>query len=454
MAEQYQPVSVNTGSAQQAIQSTQNVTPALENLMQGISSGFIAADDIRRRVQSGPLEAATRAQDMADVTQVRPLQRQAATAELQNVQAKQQFEAESLPIMNDIKRKNLEQAHNNALQFGMPDKILEIFYASVPNFIPFDPDKLHDKKTGQVNIPYANEMILKARQAAAKMTISKQFTGPIEKTVTGPTGETTKTSTITDQLTGTELGPPIVTSTVVPNTAEVEAKAAAGRAGLSNDVLAERQRSDIIKRFVPQLGAFDGIDAIRNRGTPPKNSDDLAILYEFVKILDPTSVVREGEKKFAESTAPGMQALWNKVQGIFSDSNKTMDLDTRNNLYATIDTLRAGAESSVIPELKRLSNLAIDRGVPLSQAMTEPELKLLVNGPSVLGKTTPAGTPGAAAAGAVPAGENPVVTVEQARTLPPTVKYFRLVAGGPLKWNPNHPESPTQVRLRTEALTP
>lgn len=430
MAEQYQPISINTGSAQQAIQSTPNATPALEGLMQGISSGFIAADDIRKRIQGGPLEAATRAADLTDVTQVRPLRREVATAQLQNIQAEEQFQANALPILNATKRATLEQAHNNALQFGVPEEILKVFYASVPNFIPFDPEKLHDKKTGQVNIPYANEMIIKARQAAAKMAVSKQFTGPVEKTVTGPTGETTKTSTITDQLTGTELGPPIVTSTVVPNTAEVEAKAKAASAGLSNDVLAERQRSDIIKRFVPQLGAFDAIDNIRNRATPPKNSDDLAILYEFIKILDPTSVVREGEKKFAESTAPTVQQYYNRFQGLWSDSNRTMDTDTRNNLYATIDTLRGGAESSVIPELKRLSNLAIDRGMPLSQALTEPELKLLVNGPSAPGKTAPAVSGAATATPSTPAADIPTVqTPAEADALPAHIQFFKTPTG-------------------------
>lgn len=448
MAEQYQPINVNTGSAQQAIQATPNVTPALDGLMSSIKEGFISADDIRKRVASGPLEAATRQQDLADVQEVRPLQREAATAQLENVVAKEKFEANSLPILNDTKRAVLEQAHNNALQFGVPEEILKVFYATVPNFIPFDPEKLHDKKTGQVNIPYANEMILKARQAAAKMAVSKQFTGPVEKTVTGPTGETTKTSTVMDQLTGTALGPPIVTSTVVPNAAETEAKAKAASAALSNDVLAERQRSDIIQRFVPQLGAFDAIDKIRGSETPPTNSDDLAILYEFIKILDPTSVVREGEKKFAESTAPGAQAVWNKVQGLWSDSNKTMDLDTRNNLYATINKLREGAESSVIPELKRLSNLAIDRGMPLTQALTEPELKLLLNGPSAAATPVATTTPGVspAATGGTPAAKPPMIdTTDRAaaaaalRALPPNVQFARFSdEPGVLVRNPNY----------------
>lgn len=437
MAEPYQPINISTGSAQQAIQATPNVTPALDGLMSSIKEGFISADDIRRRVQSGPLEAATRAQDMADVTQVRPLQRQAAVTELQNVQAKQAFEAESLPILNDVKRATLARAFDNAQQFGVPEEILKVFYASVPGYIPFDPDKLHDKKTGQVNLPYAIEMTNKAQEAARKIALNKGSISTIKSENINARGAKEAFEQLIDLRTGQQLGPKISTGTTEPDAA----KATAAQAGLSNDVLAERQRSDIIKRFVPQLGAFDAIDTIRNRGTPPKNSDDLAILYEFIKVLDPTSVVREGEKKFAESTAPGMQAFWNKVQGIWSDSNKTMDTDTRNNLYATIDTLRQGAESSVLPELKRLSNLAIDRGMPLSQALTEPELKLLVNGPSVPGQPSPAvpgatpATPGATTSAA--AGIPTVATPEEARALPPTVQFFR-TPQNQIKVNPNY----------------
>lgn len=435
MAENYQPVQVNTGSAQSAIQATPNVTPALDGLMSSIKEGFISADDIRKRVSSGPLEAATRAQDLADVTQVRPLQRQAAVAELGNVQQKQAFEAETLPILNEVKRATLAQAFDNAKQFGAPEEILKVFYASVPGFIPFDPEKLHDKKTGQVNLPYAIETIQKAHEAAAKIKASQ----PINVTTknTAASGAEASFQQLVNPVTGVAMGAKIPTGVVEPN----EAKATAAQASLSNDFMAERNRSDILKRFVPQLGAFEAIDAIRDTGTPPKNSDDLAILYEFIKILDPTSVVREGEKKFAESTAPTVQQWYNKVQGLWSDSNRTMDLDTRNNLFNTIDTLRTGAETSVRPELKRLSNLAIDRGVPLNQALTETELKLLLNG-SAAAPTRPAPAPAPGA----PATEPPLIddtdrvaAAAAVRALPPNVRYAKLKSRpGFLVENPNY----------------
>lgn len=433
MADQYQPLSINTGSAQQAIQSTPNVTPNLEGLMQGISSGFISADDIRKRVSNGPLEAATRQQDLADVQQVRPLQREAAVAQLQNVQAKEQFEAESLPILNDTKREALKQEYQNVLQHGVPAAVMKTFNATVPGFIPYDNAKLFPKEGG-VNTAYALEIMGKAFEKAEKL---KQFAGakPVDRVDVSPTGVKT-TSQQNYTILGQPVGVPIQTGVQSPNAAEAEAKAAASAAGLSNDVLAERNRSDIIKRYVPQLGALDAIDTIRHRGTPPKNADDLAILYEFVKLLDPSSAVREGEKKFAESTAPGIQQLYNKVQGLWRDSNTTMDADTRNNMYATADTLRAGAEKTVLPELKRLSLLAIDRNTPLDQALTAPEIKLLVNGPTVLG-AAPAPVPGASPAAAAAANIPTVQTPAEAAGLPSTVQFFKTPTGQ-VKINPNY----------------
>lgn len=434
MAEPYQPISVSTGSAQQAIQSTPNVTPALQDLMQGITSGMISLGDLQRRNANIPLETAQRNAELTDLQQLRPLQREAQVAQLQNLRAKQQFEAESLPILNDLKREELKQEFENVKQHGVPAATMAIFNKVVPGFASYDPNKLQDPKTGQLNTVYAFETIQTAIEKAEKLK-SRSTLKPTSIKNVSKTGEETTFEQMIDPTTGQALGPQIPTGTKEVNVAEVAAKERAAAAGLSNDVLKERNSSDIVKAFQPQARSFDAIDEIRNRKTPPKNADDLAILYQFIRILDPTSVVRESEKKFAESTAPGAQAFWNKVQGLWSDSNRTMDPDTRANLYAAIDTLKSGAEKSVIPELKRISEIAQDRGVPLSQAFTETELKLLVNGPTsatvVPGTIAPSATP--VAAGAIPV----VKTPQEARALPTSVQYFR-DAQNKLRLNPNY----------------
>lgn len=450
MAEQYQSINISPGSAQQAIQGTAVVTPALENLMQGIASGMISLGDLQKRNADIPLDIARRNDELANIQQISPLRREVVTATLENLRAKQQFDAESLPILNDTAREKLKHEFEDVKQHGVPSATMAIFNKVVPGFASYSPEKLQDPKTGQLNTVYAFETIQTALEKAEKIK-SRSTLKPTEIKNVSKTGEETTFNQMIDPVTGEALGAKIPTGTKEVNVAEVAAKERAAAAGLSNDVLTERDRSDAIKAFTPQSRAFDVVDEIRSRKTPPKNTDDLALVYELVKVLDPTSVVREGEAKFAMSTVPGLQQLANRVQGLINDSNRTFDDATRANIYATLDTLRVGAEKSVLPELKRISLLALDRGVPLAQALTEPEVNLLVNGPKVPG--APA-APVVGATAAAPSVDNPVVTVEQARTLPPTVKFFRLVEGGPLKWNPAHPESPTQARLRAAPVAP
>lgn len=450
MAEQYQPLNINTGSAQQAVQSTAVATPALQDLMTGITSGMISLGDLQKRNADIPLDNARRSAELTDLQQLRPLQREAQTAQLQNLRAKQAFEAEALPILNDIKREALKQEFEDLKQHGVPSATMTLFNKVVPGFASYDPKKLQNPETGQLNTVYALETIAAAIEKADKLKFRSALKPTAIKNVS-PTGAETTFEQLIDPVSGEALGAKIPTGVKEVNAAEVEAKATAARAGLSNDVLKERNSSDSIKRYIPQAAAFEAIDEIRFRGTPPKNSDDLAILYEFIKILDPTSVVREGEKKFAESTAPGMQQFYNRIQGLFSDSNRTLDPDTRSNMYATIDTLRSGAEKSVIPELKRISNLALDRGIPLAQAFTEPELNLLVNGPKVPGASGgnladlsieqlknvsiggTAAPPAAVAPGTIPI----IKTPAEARALPSSVQYFR-DAQNKLRLNPNY----------------
>lgn len=185
--EPYQPLSVNTGSAQSAIQAQPIVTPALENLMQSVASGFISVDELRKRASNGPLEAATRNAELADVKEIRPLQREAATAQIQNKVAEEQFEAEALPILNETKREVLKQQYQNVLQHGVPKAVLDTFNKTVPGFIPYDNAKLFPKQGG-IDTSYALELMGKAFEKAEKLKLNAKFTGPVKQSSTGPRG--------------------------------------------------------------------------------------------------------------------------------------------------------------------------------------------------------------------------------------------------------------------------
>lgn len=144
-------------------------------------------------------------------------------------------------------------------------------------------------------------------------------------------------------------------------------------------VLDEKRQSAVMKRFEPQAAAFAAVDQLKSEssGRTPTNTDDVALLYSLIKALDPTSVVREGELKITQSAVPSVQRLYGLAKGVISDKNKLFDDGTRNNIYQTLESLKQSAISVAKPELKRLSGLAIDRGVPLNQVFTESEQKFL-----------------------------------------------------------------------------
>lgn len=219
---------------------------------------------------------------------------------------------------------------------------------------------------------------------------------------------------------GTEAAVLKATPGILEAKAKAEAEAPAKQAKAAADGLAAalqaRDKSETLKRFAPQAEAFQKVDQIKNSGRPPTNADDISLMYEYVKLLDPSSAVREGEAKLAASTVPAIRAIYNKGRSIFVDQNKLFDAGTRQSLYSAMDDLKRGAEANIRPELARLAQVAITSGAPLNQVFTTPELDLL-NGAKQL---TPA-------AGAQPVNSAPP---------PPNVGARRVVQNGVVfEWN-------------------
>jgi len=425
MADQYQPINVNTGSAQSAIQGTQNVTPNLEGLMQGIQSGFISADDIRKRVANGPLEAATRASDLADVQQIRPLQREAATAQLQNVQAKEKFEAESLPILNDIKREQLKNEYQNVLQHGVPDAVLKAFNSTVPGFIPYDNAKLFPK-TGGVDTAYALELMGKAFEKAEKLKLQAKFTGPVKQTVTGPKGEVAETTTIMNQLTGQPVGVPIATDTKAANTAEA--------AKVQNQT-AEGFRKEFYQADTVQ--ALNKVDAAVNKIRLSATTDstpfqDMSSIFGFMKVLDPGSTVREGEYATVEKSRgwpEAFRAYYNKArEGI------KLTPEQKTQLLASAEQNYQGQLATAAPSIRQFLELESKNGfTPGTIVPVEFAVKLQTASPA------PPPAPAAPGAPAVsPVANAPTVqTPAEASGLPAHIQFFKTPTGQ-LKVNPNY----------------
>lgn len=422
MAEPYQPINVNTGSAQTAIASTPIVTPNLNNLMQGIASGFIAVDDIRKRASNGPLEAATRTQELADVQQIRPLQREAAVAQIENVKAQEQFEAESLPILNDTKREILKQEYNNVLQHGVPAATLKLFNQLVPGFMPYDKAKLFPKEGG-VDISYATEVMGKALEKAEKLKLNKQFSGPVKQSTTGPKGEVKETTTIMNQLTGEPLGVPITTDTKAPD----EVKAAQAAAQASEGIRKEFHSNATIQ-------AFDKVDAAVNKiraGASNPNTtpfQDMSSIFAFMKVLDPGSTVREGEYATVQKSAGVPDRIRNLYNAVWAGQKLTPE--QRKQLLESAEQNYQGQLQNALPAIRQFSDLEEKGGFsPGTVVPIEFREKLTTT------TTTPAGTATTTttAAGMIPTVQTPA----EASGLPAHIQFFKTPTGQ-TKVNPNY----------------
>jgi hypothetical protein len=159
--------------------------------------------------------------------------------------------------------------------------------------------------------------------------------------------------------------------------ADMPAAEAVAKAKSEKDLQEIKNSSKQLDAFERELSAFDKIDAVKNSGREFKNVDDIAVLYEFVKTLDPNSAVREGEVKLSQSAIPALAGLGYKMEALVTSKNKIVTPEVRRDIFNTIDTLKQGAVQGIKPELQRIASVANDQGVPLKHILKEPLLKIL-----------------------------------------------------------------------------
>lgn len=425
-----------------------NAAPkGIGDLMAAFREGFITVDDLMKRGLAAPAEFAAAGQNTADQLQLRPLARQqqigalSADIALQpkralNAVAAEDLRAgqiaaatEALPTLQETEATRAERTKSaqlrNALASDVPavkeqaianlstDQLYNTWTAShgqpppeqieVANFDPtFQPKPIEDwiiENYGQsalaqdaqavINRPdiqagYANYAKSAKNRPLTYFKGSPEYDAKLRSDL--------KAADLKIAIQGAELKAlPGMLEAKAKATAEGPAKLLEAQNKAQSDVLAELHKSEALKRFEPQFEAFEKVDAIRNSGRQPTNADDIAVLYEFVKLLDPTSAVREGEAKLAQSTVPLVKRVYHQTLGIFVDHNKIIDPQARNSMFATMDSLKQGALQTAAPEIKRITNIAIDRGVPLDQVFTGPYQAVLTGGRPGAGAPPPNG---------------------------------------------------------------
>jgi len=430
IASEQSPINANIIAAP----GPQPVTPAISDLINAYRQGILTTTDLIKSGIQIPVEAAKAKQDIAEQNIIRPLARQAQAGalqgeieiqprkqELQRGQVEQGITA--LPTAEEQKASSAErlksaQVRNalassdskvrlNAISQLSNDQVFDLWTAA--NGQP-PPDHLEIPGGGVVEPKPIDEFYLEhfgehpagtvPRDNLNRPEVQAAYQKYVEEAKNRPEsvfkGDPRYREILKQDLANKDLKEAIKGAQIkaLPAVLEAQAKAGPESAKSQNqaqsDVLTELHKSEALKRFEPQFEAFQKVDAIRNSGRTPTNADDIAVIYEYVKLLDPTSAVREGELKLSQSSNPTVVQFYNQVRGLFSSHNKILGDEARNDMFNALDTLKAGAEKTISPEIKRISSIAIDRGVPLDQVFTGPYQAILTKSPSAGNSTSTA----------------------------------------------------------------
>jgi hypothetical protein len=118
------------------------------------------------------------------------------------------------------------------------------------------------------------------------------------------------------------------------------------------------QNLSIAGSFLNQMNSFGA-----SIGTPQyKPSDDIALIFSFMKTLDPGSTVREGEYATAKNAGSVPESVVNTYNQILS--GKFLNDDQRKNFIETARKSYSGIAKEAETVASRYRSMAKDRGIP------------------------------------------------------------------------------------------
>ncbi len=156
--------------------------------------------------------------------------------------------------------------------------------------------------------------------------------------------------------------------------AKMEAEAPKKALQAESDVRKEIQSNDTLKRFREQMSAANTVNSLATKPNPT-NADDLSLIYAYVKLLDPGSVVREGEIKLTQQATPTLQKLLMTYNRLFSDKNGLLDNNTRQNYLEAAQAVEHSSRAAVKPEFEKYKQIAQEQGLSLDKIFNSEELK-------------------------------------------------------------------------------
>jgi hypothetical protein len=206
-----------------------------------------------------------------------------------------------------------------------------------------------------------------------------------------PAGMTALGATVGPEGTKVEYGlPATVTSMPVPGTDYVQPMISGKAAGApikaqpqvqaeidklpeaqqkwANDTLSEVNKNPQIKAVGEQ---FKNLAEIKELGTTP--SDDIALIFKYMKTLDPNSVVRETEFQTV-GNAGGLPTQIQNIYNSYTTGNK-LTPEIRRDIKKSADSVVRGSLKSVESTISDFVNQAKYRGVPEKLILPETSLK-------------------------------------------------------------------------------
>ena len=148
------------------------------------------------------------------------------------------------------------------------------------------------------------------------------------------------------------------------------------------------------KPFIAQRDAFNRIMA---SAVDPSGAGDIALLVNYMKLLDPGSVVREGE--FA--TAQNAGGVDDKVRGLYNRlvSGERLTPEQRLDFTDRAGKIYSSAEKEHLRFAEFYRSLAKRHGVPEENVIIPYSMQQEANHPAVARKTAPADAPAVPGAG-------------------------------------------------------
>jgi hypothetical protein len=136
----------------------------------------------------------------------------------------------------------------------------------------------------------------------------------------------------------------------------------------ANDTLSDVNKNPQIKAVGEQ---FKNLAEIKELGTTP--SDDIALIFKYMKTLDPNSVVRETEFQTV-GNAGGLPTQIQNIYNSYTTGNK-LTPEIRRDIKKSADSVVRGSLKSVESTISDFVNQAKYRGVPEKLILPETSLK-------------------------------------------------------------------------------